>query len=107
MDAAEEISTESPSLTERDDLYYLEPIVFQVSQSRICIIDKANTVTCRLKIYCSKYHFARDSEIFSDMLTLPQSVDNDREGSCDATPLVLNGVNKDDFKRLLRVMYPL
>ncbi|KAF9457589.1 hypothetical protein BDZ94DRAFT_1314051 [Collybia nuda] len=90
MDSA--IPNGNSDLPKRDDLHYLEPMTFQVEDSLFKV---------------PQYHFVRESEVFRDMLLLPQPLEGEREGSSDSKPLFLEGVSKIDFQRLLKVMYPL
>lgn len=52
-----------------------------------------------------RLYFERNSGIFRDMFTLPPG-DKPTEGSCDENPLALKSIQKVDFQRLLRAMFP-
>jgi len=76
-----------------DDLYYLDTVVFQV-EGRLFKVPK--------------HYFAHKSDIFKTTFTLPQNQTGEsQEGSSDATPFKLEGIRAVDFRRLLKVMYPL
>lgn len=48
--------------------------------------------------------FARKSEFFKDLFALPQPT-NSREGLEDDYPIVIEGVNREDFEHLLEYLY--
>jgi hypothetical protein len=50
--------------------------------------------------------FERNSEVFQEMFGLPVPANTVTDGSGDENPLRLDGVKKDDFRQLLRVMFP-
>lgn len=50
--------------------------------------------------------FAERSEIFRDMFALPSGDVTAAEGGSDDSPIVLEGVDVDDFRALLRYLYP-
>ena len=52
--------------------------------------------------------FLRDSEFFRELfdLPVPKKESTPVEGSALECPIRVEGVKKDDFKLLLRVMYP-
>lgn len=77
---------------ERDNVYYLEPVIFQVEDRLFKV---------------PRYNFERKSDIFEAMFSLPQIVGRDPEGSNESAPVKLEGVSKLDFQKLLEVMYPL
>ncbi|SJK98057.1 uncharacterized protein ARMOST_01314 [Armillaria ostoyae] len=53
------------------------------------------------------HHFVTQSEVFADMLSLPQGpAAAEAEGQSRANPIVLP-VTEQDFRRLLRALYPL
>ncbi|KAF8066541.1 hypothetical protein FPV67DRAFT_1195147 [Lyophyllum atratum] len=76
----------------RDDEYYMANVVFLVEGHLFSV---------------PRHYFAHASDIFSSTFSLPPRPDQIQEGSSDAHPFVLEGVTRDDFKGLLRVMYPL
>jgi hypothetical protein len=54
-----------------------------------------------------RYPFVRTSEVFRDMFSLPVPDIPSVEGSSDENPLFLEGVDKADFRCLLKVMFPM
>lgn len=50
--------------------------------------------------------FERDSEVFQAMFKLPVPENAVADGSRDESPLRLDGVKKDDFCQLLKVLFP-
>jgi hypothetical protein len=52
-----------------------------------------------------RLYFERNSGIFRDMFSVPPG-DKPTEGSCDENPLALKSIQKVDFQRLLRAMFP-
>jgi len=56
-----------------------------------------------------RYYFARCSEIFASMFSLPpgEAGEEGIEGLSDELPLRLEGILKGDFKSFLKVIYPL
>lgn len=53
-----------------------------------------------------RHHFEQDSVMFRDMFSLPVGAEGTADGSSRETPLHLDGINKDEFRQLLRVLYP-
>jgi len=51
-------------------------------------------------------YLEQESEVFGNMFQLPVSEDAIADGTSDSHPLHLDGVNKDEFRQLLRVMHP-
>ena len=47
-----------------------------------------------------------ESEVFKAMFTLPPSPGEEVEGQSDDKPILLEGVKKDEFRSLLRLLYP-
>jgi len=76
---------------ERDKTHYLADIIFLV-EDRLYKVPRC--------------YFEQESEVFRDMFTLPVSVKTVADGSSDSNPLRLEGIDKNDFKQLLRVIYP-
>ncbi|KAG6910323.1 hypothetical protein DXG01_011391 [Tephrocybe rancida] len=76
----------------RDEEYYLTNVVLLVEGYLFSV---------------PRYYFANKSEVFSDMFSLPPQQDTKLEGSCDASPLHLEGVSRIDFKGFLRALYPM
>jgi hypothetical protein len=54
-----------------------------------------------------RYPFVRSSEVFRDMFQLPTPKYATPEGSSDQNPLFLDGIKKTDFRRLLKLMFPM
>ncbi|KAH7890554.1 hypothetical protein F5I97DRAFT_1940329 [Phlebopus sp. FC_14] len=50
--------------------------------------------------------FETESTVFRDMFLLPTGDQDVLEGSSDANPIQLEGIKKDDFEQLLKVLYP-
>ncbi|KAK0459152.1 uncharacterized protein EV420DRAFT_305526 [Desarmillaria tabescens] len=53
-----------------------------------------------------KHQFTKNSETFRTMFTLPQTATDTVEGDTDDKPILLQGVSKVDFERLLKFMFP-
>lgn len=53
-----------------------------------------------------RIYFERESEVFRGLFTLPPPPDCPVEGLSDRHPLRLEGIAAEDFRQLLRVMYP-
>ena len=51
-------------------------------------------------------HFERQSDVFRDLFQLPIPAGTLPDGSSDEQPLLLEGICKEDFKQLLRIMFP-
>ncbi|RXW16737.1 hypothetical protein EST38_g9109 [Candolleomyces aberdarensis] len=59
------------------------------------------------EIFCvPRCEFEESSEIFADMFTLPAGANGNVEGESQDHPIILEGYRKEDFRCLLRVMYP-
>ncbi|KAG5637569.1 hypothetical protein H0H81_004146 [Sphagnurus paluster] len=80
-------------------------IIFDLIQ-RITMITMTATVEGHL-FSAPRNYFAHASDIFASAFSLPSFEGNSREGTCDESPLVLEGICRADFRGLLRVMYPL
>jgi hypothetical protein len=52
-----------------------------------------------------RHYFEHYSVVFRDMFQLPSSNDEPLDGSSKELPLRLDGVDKTDFRRLLKVMF--
>ncbi|KLO09626.1 hypothetical protein SCHPADRAFT_833766, partial [Schizopora paradoxa] len=50
--------------------------------------------------------FETRSEVFRDMFSLPNGDEASKEGTSDDSPIVLEGVAVDDFRALLKFLYP-
>ena len=96
------VVSESPS-------YYFNHVVFQVS---LFVIDGIRySPRGRLQVEdmlfrVPRRYFEQESEIFRTMFQLPVANDTAPDGSSNEQPLLLEGVNKEDFRQLLRVMFP-
>ncbi|KAJ7625624.1 hypothetical protein FB45DRAFT_921875 [Roridomyces roridus] len=86
------VSRPQPPVGPREPSYYLNSIIFKVEDQIFKV---------------PRYHFERSSEIFATTLTLPAASNAHAEGSSDDNPFVLEGIDKVDFQRLLKVLYPL
>ncbi|KAJ7072744.1 hypothetical protein C8F01DRAFT_259362 [Mycena amicta] len=86
------LSETASSRSVRDDEYFLESIVFQVEDSIFKV---------------PRHQFERCSEIFASIFTLPPPDQARVEGSDESCPLTLEGVSALDFRRFLKVLYPL
>ncbi|KAF9012718.1 hypothetical protein BDQ17DRAFT_1344506 [Cyathus striatus] len=72
-----------------DTEYYLDTVVFLVDN-------------CLFKV--PRYYLAQNSDIFRATFSLPCT--GAVEGSSDDIPFKLEGINRDDFRNLMRVIYP-
>jgi hypothetical protein len=54
-----------------------------------------------------RYFFIRDSPIFADMFALPVPDDEPAHGISEDYPIAMDGVEGEDFDRLLSIFYPL
>ncbi|GBE86157.1 hypothetical protein SCP_0900340 [Sparassis crispa] len=75
----------------RDAEFYFEYIVFLVEGTLFKV---------------TRRNLESDSEVFRDMFAMPVSGNATADGSDDEHPLRLEGVAKEDFAQLLRVIYP-
>jgi len=77
----------------KDDKYYMEGsfVIFQVEN-------------CLFRI--PTYLFARESQIFGGMFMLPQPGGDNVEGSTPSNPIILPDGHSEDFKNLMKVLYP-
>jgi len=76
----------------RDESFYFADVVFLVEG-------------CLFKV--PRAYFERDSEVFCGMFNLPVGPrEVPVDGSSDRYPLRLEGIRENDFRQLLRVMYP-
>ncbi|KZP28467.1 hypothetical protein FIBSPDRAFT_779866 [Athelia psychrophila] len=85
-------SQSEASLPKRDESFYFTNVVFLVED---CLFN------------VPRIYFERESEVFRGLFTLPPPPDAPMEGLSDRHPLLLEGIKEDDFRQLLRVMYPL
>ncbi|KLO09623.1 hypothetical protein SCHPADRAFT_943488 [Schizopora paradoxa] len=72
----------------RDDEFYMTLVTFKVQNVHFRVPVDA---------------FEARSEVFRDMFALPNE---SAEGRSDDIPIVLEGIDVDDFKALLRFLYP-
>ncbi|KAH9885108.1 hypothetical protein C8Q73DRAFT_660364 [Cubamyces lactineus] len=78
-------ATRDPEFYCRDVIFHVEGVLFKVSRRP----------------------FEEDSEAFSSAFTLPPPDHPDGiEGSCDTNPIELGGIIADEFRSLLRVLFP-
>ncbi|KIK05754.1 hypothetical protein K443DRAFT_674820 [Laccaria amethystina LaAM-08-1] len=76
----------------KDNMYFLEHVVFQVENSLFKV---------------PRHHFSEHSAVFATTFTLPPGNDKPVEGCNENYPFKLQGVKKADFQALLKVLYPL
>lgn len=74
-----------------DDFYQFELVVFQ-----------ADDVLFRVP----RHHLENQSAFFKDMFTVPVPTGYLPDGNSAEQPIMLNRVHSDDFRQLLRVLYP-
>jgi len=94
----------------RDDLYYLENIIFLVghrSNALFCeVTESRNWTQVEDNLFkVPTKHFLSGSVFFGDILVQVSS-EHDGDGLSDDKPIRLSNVTKVDFERLLGVMYP-
>lgn len=53
-----------------------------------------------------RYYFEQESDVFRDMFQFPVAEGAVPDGCSDEQPLRLDGIKKEDFRQLLRVMFP-
>ncbi len=97
-------------MPDRNEEYYLEDIVFQVSD--YLQIDTSQLITFLYEVedQLFKVHrrlFVKLSPVFRDMFKLRVTNSAEAEGLRDERPLVLTSVKKKDFVPLLRCLYPM
>ena len=89
--------------------YYFNQVVFQVSIFVVDVIGYSSTGRLQVEdtlFRVPRRYFEQESEIFRTMFQLPVANDTAPDGSSNEKPLLLEGVNKEDFRQLLRVMFP-
>jgi len=74
----------------RDREFYMTLVTFKVKDAHFRVPVEA---------------FQTCSEVFRDMFALPQTAESP-EGNSDDSPIVLEGIKVDDFRALLRYLYP-
>ncbi|KAF9073124.1 hypothetical protein BDP27DRAFT_1319445 [Rhodocollybia butyracea] len=83
--------TPDPDKLQRDASYYLPTKIFLVDN----------------RLFQIPMHFlSSQSEVFKGMLEMPLPSDGAIEGMSDESPIHLEGVSKQDFRQLLRVLCP-
>ncbi|KAI0628921.1 hypothetical protein C8Q77DRAFT_1220730 [Trametes polyzona] len=86
------LPTSSPVTPQRDAEFYCRDVVFQVEDVYFKV---------------SRRPFEEDSDVFGGMFNLPQEGHpNGLEGTNDTNPIYLPGVTADEFRALLRVIFP-
>jgi len=81
----------STEKTQEDHEFYFQDIILLV-EDRLFKVPARNFIT--------------ESEVFETMFKLPQNPDVIADGLSNNQPLRLEGVKSDDFRQLLRVMFP-
>jgi len=84
-------NSESASIIRRDESFYFVDVIFLVEG-------------CLFKV--PRTYFERDSEVFCGLFQFPVPQNVAVDGSSDRQPLRLDGVKENDFRQLLKVMYP-
>jgi hypothetical protein len=92
----------------RNEEYYLEDTVFQVGHRSLSVSKCPHSLHLyKVEDQLFKVHrhlLVNVSPVFRDMYAIPVAV---ADGISDERPLVLEGIEKVDFIRLLRCLYPL
>jgi hypothetical protein len=99
----------SPEDCFKDDSHYLPDVIFLVSFHLMATVKLTTRDIFQVEDTLFKVHrhyFEQESVVFRDMLQLPLPPGTIPDGCSDQKPLRLEGVDKGDFKQLLRVMYP-
>ncbi len=106
------LSPSSPKSLRRDDEFYCQDVVFLVRESsHVSHHPGAPTSAPPIQVEdvlfkVPRRPFEYDSEVFSVMFTLPPvSGAYGVEGVSDDNPIRLEGVNEDEFRPLLWVMF--
>ncbi|KAH6885461.1 hypothetical protein BKA70DRAFT_124242 [Coprinopsis sp. MPI-PUGE-AT-0042] len=86
-------ATESNQQVVRDPDYFLEVVVFQVENVLFSV---------------PRHHFAESEGIFGTLFTLPQGDPSNEkaEGTCAEHPIVLSQDRAEDFRALMKILYP-
>ncbi|EAU89731.2 hypothetical protein CC1G_07456 [Coprinopsis cinerea okayama7 len=95
-DSSEPISGAGPAsnvVAQKVTEFYWDAVIIRVEDGLFCV---------------PRYGLVNASAVFSDMLSLPSGQDGPApvEGTDPAHPIVLEGYKKDEFKCLLRLLYP-
>ncbi|KIL66381.1 hypothetical protein M378DRAFT_23362 [Amanita muscaria Koide BX008] len=78
-------------MAHRNAEFYSQDIVFRVEDELFKV---------------SQHLFVQHSQVFRDMFKIPQSESIGPDGSSDERPLILKGIQKQDFIQLLRFLHP-
>jgi hypothetical protein len=92
---------------QRDKAYYHVDIIFSVNVLKLFMMHLVTHFRPQVEntlFKLPRYLFEESSEVFRDMFLLPAPEDMPYDGSSDEQPLILQGVRKLDFRRLLRAM---
>jgi len=84
-------ATTSTVKAQEDHEFYFQDIILLVENSLFKVAAR---------------NFITESDVFATMFQLPQNPDVVADGLSNDQPLRLEGVKSDDFRQLLRVMYP-
>ncbi|KAJ7656468.1 hypothetical protein DFH06DRAFT_1411260 [Mycena polygramma] len=82
----------------RDRMYYLESVA---------VTFKGCSPVEERIFKVPRYHFEHSSEIFATIFILPVVDAVQGEDQSDENPVILEGISRVDFERLLKVLYPL
>lgn len=77
----------------KDPDYFIEVVVFQVENVLFSV---------------PRHHFAESEGIFGALFTLPQEESSNQraEGTCPEHPIVLSQDKAEDFRALMKILYP-
>jgi hypothetical protein len=92
---------------QRDEAYYHVDIIFSVNFFKLFTTHLMTHFRLQVEntlFKLPRYLFEESSEVFRDMFLLPAPEGMPYDGSSDEQPLILQGVHKLDFRRLLRAM---
>ncbi len=95
----------------RDEEFYTTLVTFKASlddPSPTSPLSHRNAQVQDILFRVSVEEFKTQSEIFRDMFAFPQESKEGSppEGTSDASPIILEGVKVDEFRALLRYLYP-
>ena len=92
-------------MPDRNEEYYLEDIVLQVSD---CLqIDSNHLFTLQYEVEDQLFKVHRHLFVKLSLVLRDMFIRAEADGLTDAQPLVLQGVEKKDFIPLLRCLYPM
>jgi hypothetical protein len=104
----EDLRTATDSdVIQRDEAYYHVDIIFSVNFLKLFtthLVTHFRLQVENILFKLPRYLFEESSEVFQDMFLLPAPEGMPYDGSSDEQPLILQGVRKLDFRRLLRAM---